>query len=234
MRRMAGLRGSVGLALLLAGAAVVAWLALAEGSRGNPPSGSAAAVEPAPTEAGAAAAEAAALAAMPGPEYDEAGKLLRPEGYERWLFAGTSLGITYSEGDEEPQGPGQFHNVYLQPAAWDHFVRAGEFPERTVFVMTNNPAAKKAGPDLINKRGHFAGRTTGLEVAVKDSARFDDGWAYFIFPSVRGPRTAAPAFPRESCYDCHAEHAEVDNVFVQFYSVLEAAREAAKSPARSK
>lgn len=160
----------------------------------------------------------------PGPEYDAQGNLLRPEGYERWVFVGTSLGLNYIEGDVRP-GPRQFHNVYLPAAAFDYFVEHGEFPERTVFVMTNSPASQNEGPALINRHGHFAGRSLGLEVAVKDATHFDDGWGYFIFPSATGPRTSAKAFDRESCYDCHAEHGKTDNVFLQFYSVLDAARE---------
>lgn len=166
--------------------------------------------------------KADALAKMVKPEYDKQGGLLRPAEYERWVFVGTSLGISYSEG-EEGKGPGQFHNVYIQPEAFEHYKTTGEFPEKTVFVMTNQPATKKDGPEIINKRGHFAGPATGLEVSVKDSERFEDGWAYFIF-STDGPRKAARAFPKSQCYDCHASHGEDDNVFVQFYSVLEEVR----------
>lgn len=162
--------------------------------------------------------------AMVQPEYDEKGMLKRPEGYERWTFVGTSLGLSYSEGPEE-EGPGVFHNVYVQPAAFDYFAKRGEFPEKTIFVMTNSPATKKAGePAIINRKGHFAGATRGLEVAVKDGSRFEEGWAYFLFRSAAGPRSSARAFPREQCWDCHAEHAQDDNVFTQFYSVLEAVR----------
>jgi hypothetical protein len=72
------------------------------------------------------------LAGMSLPEYDEKGALIRPVGYERWTFVGTSLGIRYIEGnDPPPKGPGDFHHVYIQPQAYDYFVRFGEFPEKT-------------------------------------------------------------------------------------------------------
>lgn len=160
---------------------------------------------------------------MVQPEYDEKGALLRPEGYERWIFVGTSLGITYSE-DAPKNGPGEFHSVYVQPEAFDYFVERGDFPEKTIFVMTNSPATKKPGDDVIHRHGHFAGPTRGLEVAVKDQSRFEDGWAYFIYRTASGKREAARPFPRESCFDCHAEHGDADNVFTQFYSVLHEAR----------
>ena len=38
-------------------------------------------------------------------------------------------------------------------------------------------------------------------------------------------RSAEPAFARKECYNCHAEHGAVDNVFTQFYSVLTTARQ---------
>lgn len=38
-------------------------------------------------------------------------------------------------------------------------------------------------------------------------------------------QTSEQAFERKECFDCHAEHGAVDNVFTQFYSVLTDARE---------
>jgi hypothetical protein len=154
--------------------------------------------------------------------------LVRPEGYERWTFVATSLGIDYSDEAPRHSGPGDFHNVYVQPEAFDYFVQHGVFPEKTIFVMTNSPAKQKNGADSISKRGHFAGRATGLEVSVKDTERFSESWAYFLFTTA-GPSRAAKHLPQQTCYDCHAEHARVDNVFLQFYSVLETAREAGRS-----
>lgn len=160
------------------------------------------------------------------PEYNEAGALLRPEGYERWTVVGTSMGLDYSPGKEaDPDRPGMFHNVYMQPEAFDQYVATGEFPEQTIFVVTNNPATKRKGDDEINRKGHFAGDPTGLEVSVKDTERFDDGWGYFMYYSTKAPRNASKPLPRQACYDCHAEHGEDDAVFLQFYSVLKAARE---------
>ncbi|MCP3959705.1 MAG: cytochrome P460 family protein [bacterium] len=47
-------------------------------------------------------------------------------------------------------------------------------------------------------------------MALKDSERFDGGWAYFDFSNGR---QAAEPFARGQCADCHAEH-------TQFYPVL--------------
>lgn len=170
---------------------------------------------------------------MAQPEYDQEGKLLRPTDFEKWVVVGTSVGLDYSDGDKtNPNNPGTFHNVYLQPEAFDHYVRTGEFPEQSVFIVTNHRSqpAKTKGP--VSRSGFVAAPTSGLEVAVKDQKRFDGGWGYFMFhdPVGKAPdnspnvRSTAKAFAQKDCFDCHAEHGEVDNVFTQFYSVLTTAR----------
>ncbi len=57
-------------------------------------------------------------------------------------------------------------------------------------------------------------------MALKDSDRFEDGWAYFNFSRRGELAKEAPTFPKAACYNCHDSHAADDNVFVQFYPVL--------------
>lgn len=149
-----------------------------------------------------------------GPAYDASGALLRPEGYRQWVFVGASLGLSYAEGKHK-DGPGEFHNVYLRPESYAAFRRSGRFPDRTVLVLELYEAAQKVAP---SRHGLFEGRRVAVEAAVKDSSRFPEGWAYFSFGD--GSRAAATAFPRGACFECHRQHAAVDNVFVQFYPVL--------------
>ncbi|MFO0425385.1 MAG: cytochrome P460 family protein [Planctomyces sp.] len=168
------------------------------------------------------------------PEYTPDGKLLRPVGYERWIVVGASIGLSYSDGqNKSSDNPGTIHNVYLQPEAFDHYVRTGQFPEQTVFVVTNNPSTPTRGKDSLNRAGFFAATPTGMEVAIRDTKRFEDGWAYFMFHDKEHDaqqkineqsRQSEAAFPTASCYTCHAEHGAEDNVFTQFYSVLTHAR----------
>lgn len=168
---------------------------------------------------------------MPVPEFDDAGRLLRPVDFETWVVVGTSIGLGYTPGDKaDPKNPGQFNNVYLQRQAFDHFVETGEFPEQTVFVVTNQPSrsTKDDGKSAI-RAGFFAAPTVGMEVSVKDSTRYpDDGWGYFMFHDKPGEkkkkRDAEKPFVRKDCADCHAEHAATDMVFTQYYSVLTEAR----------
>lgn len=191
------------------------------------------AADPSAEKKGASAVKGMAL-----PEYDKEGNLLRPTGFEKWVVVGTSIGLGYSDGGRaDPNDPGTFHNVYLQSEAFDHYVESGEFPEQTVFVVTNQRSqpAKTKGP--VSRTGFVAAATSGLEIAIKDSKKYPDGWAYFMFHDKPGKsptgRSAERAFERKDCFDCHAEHAAKDNVFTQFYSVLTDAREKrqAKAPA---
>ena len=165
------------------------------------------------------------------PEYDKEGKLLRPTDFEKWVVVGTSIGLDYSDQDrKDPNNPGMFHNVYLQPEAFDHYVSTGKFPEQAVFIVTNNRSQPAKTKGAVSRTGFVAAPTTGLEIAIKDSKRFSDGWAYFMFHDnpnqpVTQERTPEKAFERKDCFDCHAEHGANDNVFTQFYSVLTNARE---------
>ena len=53
----------------------------------------------------------------------------------------------------------------------------------------------------------------------------DEGWAYISFRDPAGDlKPAAAAFPKETCFNCHAEHAATDNVFTQFYPILQRSR----------
>jgi hypothetical protein len=160
------------------------------------------------------------LESMVTPSYTDDGALERPDDYREWVFVGASLGLSYSE-ELTREGPGRFHHVYMQPEAYRHYRENGTFPEKTMLVMENYSAGSKVNPNL---HGHFEDERVGLEVALKDSDQFEDGWAYFMFSTPNGLRETAKAFPKQSCYDCHAQHAADDNVFVQFYPILREAK----------
>jgi Cytochrome P460 len=146
------------------------------------------------------------------PRYAANGELLRPERVEQWVFVGASIGLSYADASRT-DGPGMFHNVYITPVAYEAFARTHTFPEGTMLAMTLHDAGEKVAP---SKHGFFEGARLGLEVAVKDSARFPNRWAYFDFSSGReSARASGP-----SCHACHVKHAATDNVFTQFYPIL--------------
>ena len=159
------------------------------------------------------------LDGMALPTYTAAGDLIRPEDYRTWIFVGASLGLSYDEDAAEREGPGAFTNVYIQPEAYRYFMETGEFPEGTMLPMD---VFRPGSRESINQAGYFEKDFLGMEVAVKDSERYPEGWAYLSFRDRSGGlRESASAFPKERCYDCHAEHAATDNVFTQFYPVLQ-------------
>lgn len=166
----------------------------------------------------AAGALMAPGAAQEGPgaaavRYDENGYLLLPQGWERWVVVGTSLGLGYSEVETQPDREA-FHNVLMEPSAYDHYQRTGEFPEKTMLALAIYSQARR---ESIARAGSFAKELLALEIALKDHERFEEGWAYFNFATER-PR--ARAFDSSGCYSCHVEHGQQDNVFVQFYPRL--------------
>lgn len=171
---------------------------------------------------------AAAGADKPAAVFEGKQTLLRPEGYREWVFVGSSLGLRYNEGSPKSNAPAgaseHFNNVYLNPAAFREFTRTGTFPDGTIFILEIASAEKKAEPGL---QGAYAKEFTALEASVKDSSRFENGWAYFSFDAGNGQqKDKANPFPKSRCFDCHHDKAAIDHVFTQFYPILRAARRA--------
>ena len=165
--------------------------------------------------AAAMGASAAQPAAAPGPlrpTYDRSGALRRPAGIERWIMVGASLGLGYSDVTEPP--PGRFHRVYLETGAYEHYRRTGAFPDGTMLGLSIRAPSRRVPPA---RAGWTEGELVALEMAVKDTARFEGGWAYFDFGA---DATTARAFPPTRCASCHVQHAARDNVFIQFYPQL--------------
>ena len=157
------------------------------------------------------------------PQYDNSGALVRPKNFEQWTFVGANIGMSYSQGMSS--GPGEFHNIYTQPDAYAAYVATGKFPEKTMFLLVVHEPQQKVS---INKSGYFEGAMTGLAVSVKDHEHFPEGWAYFDFGDGGKLAETAKAMAKPMCFDCHAQHGDDDNVFVQFHAILRQARQKAR------
>jgi hypothetical protein len=154
-------------------------------------------------------------------------------GFETWVFVGSNLGLGYktelalTTAKENAHADAQvFHNIYINPEAYAHFVATREFPDRTVLVMEVFTAADKE-PKGVVTRGVFDGDRVGLQVAVKDSHsphKNPRNWAYYIPQDVQDPLhpllASSPAFADDACESCHHAHASLDDVWVQFYPTL--------------
>ena len=159
------------------------------------------------------------------PQYDASGQLQLPDDYRRWVLIGSSTGLTYAPGAGDHQ---MFGTTLMEPTAYDHYVRTGTFREGTMFALVMQGIANGGTP---SRSGQFANEIHLVEMAVKDSMRTPEGWAYYNFggPMGGGYRTTAAPQPKQACYACHVEHAKTDNVFTQFYGLLNEARSARSS-----
>lgn len=145
--------------------------------------------------------------------YNAEGDLTPPLQFREWTYLTTGFNMSY---DAKPSdGMSMFDNVFVNPAAYRSFLATGTWPDKTVMVLEHRQASSKGS---INKSGNFqSGGIMGLELHIKDEARFPGKWAFFDVAS----ETKATLIPsKASCYSCHAEHAAVDTTFVQFYPTL--------------
>lgn len=165
-----------------------------------------------PALLGAGAAHPAA-SVEDGPQYTADGQMLFPANYRQWIYLSSGLGMSYSPGAQNMQ---MFDNVFVNPSAHRSFVETGTWPDKTMLVLEVRGAGSNAS---INKAGHFqTEERMGVEVHVKDEARFPGKWAFFGFEEGAAPAKQVPT--QAACYSCHGEHGAVDTTFVQFYPTL--------------
>jgi Cytochrome P460 len=159
-----------------------------------------------------------ALASDPSaPRYNGNGELLFPSKYREWTYLSSGIDMNYSPQNASADKPSHstFDNVFVGPGAYKSFLDSGTWPDKTVLVLELRGAQNKGS---INQSGYYQGSALkGIEVHVKDEARFPGKWAFFGFDNdVSGkliPHSAA-------CYSCHEAHGAVDTTFVQFYPTL--------------
>ena len=160
------------------------------------------------------------------PIFEGKDTLLNPGNYRNWVFVGSNLGLGYASNPRPPQSEqaGQtgrrevFHNLYINPSAYREYSSTGKFPEGTMMILE---FATKVEKNEAGLQGLYQGQILGMEASVKDSKRFEGGWAYYNFTDDAGkPLAKAQPFPQSSCWACHHEKAATDHVFTQFYPVL--------------
>jgi hypothetical protein len=147
------------------------------------------------------------------PQYTSDGQLQLPEHYRDWVYLTSGFDMSYTAsmdmGDHHI-----FDNVFVNPASYQAFQRAGTWPDKTELVLEQRNAQGKGS---INQKGNYQGKLIAIEVHVKDEKRFPGKWAFFGF----GEGKTAKKIPAAAdCYSCHADHGAVDTTFVQFYPTL--------------
>lgn len=165
-------------------------------------------------------------------EFASDGKVKIPEDWRKWVYVGTPLTPNALNGGEAPFP--EFHNVYIEPSAYAHWAKTGEFANGTqiakelVLVRENDNDEDNGSTAEVSGVGYFQGEFHGLELTIKDTEKFPNepgGWVYYSFGHKAPPYAeTAAAFPTDSCNACHEANAAEDFVFTQFYPVLRAAK----------
>lgn len=149
--------------------------------------------------------------------YTADGQLKLPADYRTWVYLTSGFDMSYN-----PALQGQmadhhmFDNVFVDPASYKAFVETGTWPDKTMLVLEVRGAHDKGS---INQKGNYQGELMGIEVHVRDDARFAGKWAFFGFHDT-AVATSKMTPTSASCYSCHTAHGAVDTTFVQFYPTL--------------
>ena len=157
--------------------------------------------------------------------FNKQSELKLPEGYRQWVFIGAPL--TPHGLNKGKAGFPEYHHVYVNPDAFAVYQRTGEFPDGTVIakelVLLQKGDFEDGSKNAPSGRGFFGGEFNGMDVMVKDSARFKEtnGWGFYNFGHNAPPYAkTAKAEPAKNCAGCHITNAGKGMVFKSYYPVL--------------
>jgi Cytochrome P460 len=159
------------------------------------------------------------------PEYTASGDLVLPKDFHEWVYVGSPLTPNALNGGKA--GFPEYHNVYIEPGSYEIFKKTNQFPEGTILfkeLQLTLPGENEDGSRTEpSGRGYFPAKFNGADVTVKDSKRFADtgGWGYFNFNHHEPKAPTAKARPRGECAYCHIASAKKDDVWTQFYPLLD-------------
>lgn len=157
-------------------------------------------------------------AAWAAPAYDKDGKLVAPEGRDRWPVVGTTYALSY-----EGNGGTTFNTVRVDPASYDVYVKTGKYPVGTMMDLEVRAPLTEVSPA---KGGQTQGKVVARSIHVKDEKGGPGSWTFYGFGDGA---VGGAAIPRtQACYSCHQEHGKDDTTFTQFYPSMMEARERAK------
>lgn len=162
------------------------------------------------------------------PQFNESGEMILPPNnmWREWVYVGSPLTPNALNGGKA--GFPEYHNVYIQPWAYEEYKKTNEFPDGTIMFkelqLTLGPAEHPDGSQSEpSGRGYFPGAYNGADVSVKDSKRFaaTDNWGYFNFNHHEPKAPTAKQQPTDRCGFCHIANAKKDEVWTQFYRLLD-------------
>ncbi|MBL4604394.1 MAG: cytochrome P460 family protein [Flavobacteriaceae bacterium] len=155
---------------------------------------------------------------------NSSGDLIRPTDYRSWVYVGTPL--TPNDMNNGKAAFPEFHNVYIDPASYNHYKKTGKWREGTILIKELVSVGGKAA---VSGAGYFMGDFIGFEATIKSKKHFPKepgNWAYFSFTNPTGGTLAATGkpFKTNQCNACHNTSVGDDFVFTQHYPVLRAAK----------
>jgi hypothetical protein len=159
------------------------------------------------------------------PEYTDSGDLILPKNFNEWVYVGSP--ITPNGLNNGKAGFPEYHNVYIEPGSYEIYKKTGKFPEGTIFFKELQLVLPGQHPDGSRDepsgRGYFPGKLNGADVTVKDSKRFAEtgGWGYFNFNHSEPKAPTAKVKAKTECAYCHIASAKKDDVWTQFYPLLD-------------
>ncbi|MFA5956306.1 cytochrome P460 family protein [Hyphomicrobium sp.] len=159
------------------------------------------------------------------PEYTASGDLILPKNFNEWVYVGSPLTPNGLNGGHA-NFP-EFHNVYIEPVSYEIYKKTGVFPEGTILFKELQLALPGENPDGSRTepsgRGYFPGAFNGADVTVKDTKRYADsgGWGYYNFNHHEPKAATAKVKPVSECAYCHQQSAKKDEVWTQFYRLLD-------------
>ena len=159
------------------------------------------------------------------PKYTESGDLVLPDTFREWVFVGSSLTPNALNGGHALFQ--EYHNVYMEPCSYKSFEQTHMFPEKMILFKElqltlpgQNASGSRTEP---SGSGYFPGPLNGADVMVKDSKRYVEsgGWGYYSFGHREPKAPTAQVKTKEECAYCHINSAKKDQVWAQFYPLLD-------------
>ena len=144
-------------------------------------------------------------------QFNQQGQLLKPIDLDHWIHLGSNLGHGYNAENFDPQSPGTFQVVEMEPNAFDFFREHGRYADGTMIALSFYWAEAKSNPSL---NGFSQGQLVGFEIHLIDSQHYNDGRAFFNFGlEDRADMIAAG----NQCVECHRQEGAFESTFTQFY-----------------
>ena len=114
--------------------------------------------------------------------------------WREWIFVGTPLTPNALNGGEAPFP--EFHSVYIEPKAWAHYQRTGEFMEGTLIAkeLARVRAPDGANPDgstnEVSGTGYFMGEFSGFRDRLQKPRAVPRRAGQLGLLHLRAPRAA--------------------------------------------